>query len=128
MRHLRFHVVHRAACAAVLLCTSRRQGVVLGRLIVGRRQEVEQQCLLRDLQQTEGLDTSIAVSVQRCEETSCQSARVNLRGHHRGLQPRSGTACTLSASGWLHLSGCTAMDSSRYRRRTAAGCSQSHKS
>ncbi len=45
----------------------------------------------------------------------------------RGLQPKSGMAGTLSASGWLHLSGCTAMESSRYRRRTVAGRSQSHK-
>jgi len=49
MGHLQLHVVHRAARAAVLVCAVRRRDAVLGRLIVGRRQEVEQQRLLRDL-------------------------------------------------------------------------------
>ncbi len=55
MRHLQLHVVHRAACV-VLVCALRRRGVDLGRLFVRRRQEMEQQRLLRDLQQTEGLE------------------------------------------------------------------------
>ena len=46
-----------AAQASVLIVGAIcRQRVVLGRLIVGRRQEMEQQRLLRDLEQTEGLE------------------------------------------------------------------------
>lgn len=50
---------------------------------------------------------------------------VDVCRHRNGLTHAPSPTPTSLACAWLHLSGCTATDSSRYRRRTAVRLSRS---
>ena len=93
-----------------------------------RRQKMQQQPLLGSLEQRERLHKQIIqVRAPFCRKGNKKGAMMQTSF---GLSPRwiSGTKArpqhsTFSASGWVHLSGCTAIDSSLKRLWTVSGLS-----